>query len=422
MSTEFTFDAENKPLSEVFFSNHWKFRVPRFQRPYAWTADQISDFWDDLIADDEPYFLGSFIFNTENAKKSGYVDIIDGQQRLITVTIFMAVLRDIAKGIDTEKSNLYHRHDICIEHWTGEVDFRITPAESIRDFLSDHLQGQGGNILKVKPSTSEESKVKAAYEFLFEKASKEIERFPTHEKKLEVLDDLRRKIKELITISVEISREEDAYEIFETTNARGLELSVSDLLKNLIFKNVPIGPDRDFAKEVWSEITQDIEETSSEMKRFIRYFWLSKYGFVQMRRLYKEIKRKILDWEGLLNELWDASSWYNKLLEGDERDFQNIPDGSKLYDSFFAIRLMRVSQCYVFILCLLRNYQQMNQSFLHIVRLIENFTFQYSVVCKQPANRVERLYSKYAVELEDVLKISDDKKKKQSDSIDTFQA
>jgi len=62
-------------------------------------------------------------------------------------------------------------------------------------------------------------------------------------------------------------------------------------------------------------------------------------------------------------------------------------------------------------MCLLRNHKHIGQSFIHTVELIEKFTFIYSVVCKQPANRVERLYSKYAVELEAAVRQSQRKKR-----------
>ena len=70
-------------------------------------------------------------------------------------------------------------------------------------------------------------------------------------------------------IHIRIEKEEEAYEIFETTNARGVDLSVADLLKNLIFKNIPAEDDRDIAKEIWQEITSNIQATNTEKKQFI---------------------------------------------------------------------------------------------------------------------------------------------------------
>jgi hypothetical protein len=206
-----------------------------------------------------------------------------------------------------------------------------------------------------------------------------------------------------LVIEIEISKEEDAYDIFETTNARGMELSVSDLLKNLVFKNIKSAPHRDLAKETWKEIIKNVEETGTELKRFIRYFWISKYGFVQEKKLFKEIKKVIApsQWQSLLQDLKNDSDKYNKLFAGVEADFQDFGGhGYDIYESVFAIRLMGVSQCYVLLLSILRNFKKLGFDPYRTFQFIERFTFQYSVVCKLPGNRVEKIYSKYALEIE----------------------
>lgn len=407
MNQGFTFDANDLPLSTVFFGSNRKYSVPRFQRPYAWEIEQVTDFWDDLISNDEPYFLGSFIFNLEHEKKDGYVDIIDGQQRLLTITLLMAVIRNVARTVDRKEAELFQRQDIAIEDWEGKSSYRIKPAETLETFFTKYIQSNSENITLAKPTSTEEKHVLANYEFFLEKIQGEINRFQTKDDKIKVLKLFRKKLRDLMVINIEISREEDAYDIFETTNARGMELSVGDLLKNLIFKNIKPGSDRDVAKEVWKDIIKNIEETGTELKRFVRYFWISKYGFVQEKKLYKEIKKNISpsEWESLLQDLWDDSVVYNTLLEGTEADFQDYGKHyQEIFESVFAIRLMGVSQCYVLLLTILRNFKKLGFDPYRIFQLIEKFTFQYSVICKLPGNRVEKLYSKYALEIDKAAK------------------
>src|SRR3989338_2051006 len=99
------FDAEDKSLSDIFTGQE-KYKIPRYQRPYSWTTDEVSDLWNDLI-EEESAFLGSFVFNYEKYNEEEFVEVIDGQQRLITLTILMAVLRDIYKELgDEDKSRL----------------------------------------------------------------------------------------------------------------------------------------------------------------------------------------------------------------------------------------------------------------------------------------------------------------------------
>lgn len=96
-------DQTVKTLLESFF-----YRVPRFQRPYSWDRENVADFWNDAITSEDPdYFIGSFVVY-KNAQSSDTMLVVDGQQRLTTVTLLLAALReslvqeghvDLAKGI-----------------------------------------------------------------------------------------------------------------------------------------------------------------------------------------------------------------------------------------------------------------------------------------------------------------------------------
>lgn len=413
MSTRLNFEADDNRVEDVLFSNY-KYRVPRYQRPYAWEDDQISEFWADLVSTDEPYFIGSLIFNYEPYENEGWIDIIDGQQRLLTITIFTAVLRDLAETLDEKTAALFHEKDIVHKDREGNESVRILPGESIQDFFKALIQNRGGGILEATIRTKEEERVKRCYAYLHQRVSADIARLSDREDKLRYLRKVRDRVSKLIVIDIHIENEEEAYEIFETTNARGVDLSVADLLKNLIFKKIRAKPDRDFAKEVWQEITSNVQATDTEMKRFIRYFWISRYAFVSEKRLFREFKRQILDWTTLLQELWDGSGCYNRLLEGNEEDFQDLDHGDRIYRSLSAIRFMNVSQCFVLFLSILRNIGKIHTDPVGIFELVEKFTFQYSAVCKLPGNTVEKIYSKYATRLEITVSEADPKNPKRT--------
>ena len=410
MSAMINFHAEDKSVTEVLFGTR-KFRIPRYQRSYAWDADQITDFWNDLIGDEDAYFLGSWIFNYEQAEETGYIEIIDGQQRILTITILSAVLRDIASSIDEDTANRIQRQDIAFEDRSGEQAFRVLPGDSTEPFFRTNIQLEDGKMNSSSPSTQEEKRIKKNYEFLYDRVNSEISKYDAKEDSLKALEEIRNRVAKLIVIEIQIQNEEEAYEIFETTNARGIELSVADLLKNLIFKKIPETEIRDYAKELWSETTENILATDSELKRFLRYFWISKYSFVNDKKLFREIKREITDWKELLEDIWYASNWYNKLVAGGEDDFDELMHSERVFKSIHSIRLMNVSQCYVLFLCLLRNYDRLGTDPVRIFELIEKFTFQYSVVCKLPSNRIEHIYSRYALEIEGALNLTSEKRR-----------
>jgi len=215
---------------------------------------------------------------------------------------------------------------------------------------------------------------------------------------------LRESIGNLQVIRIRVNSEEDAYQIFESTNARNLELSVADLLKNLIFQKIKEKGGKDVAKTMWMDIVNNIEETGTDVKRFLRYFWISKYNFVTEKQLFKAIKREITKWDDFLEDLYNASVDYNRILVGGEDDWSDMKRGDRIYKSLSALKLMRVTQCNVFLLSILRNLKKLGTDPTRAIELIERFSFNYSSICGLPANRVERVYSKYAIEIESAVR------------------
>ena len=408
MSITGSFDADDRIIKDVLFSNE-KYLIPRYQRPYAWEEDQISEFWNDLVSDDDSFFLGSLILNFDDYKKTDLIEIIDGQQRLLTITIFIAVLRDIAETIDEATARRYHEQDIAIVDRNGRETFRIIPGDSTRDFFEKYIQNKDNKIMEANATTLEHEKIKRNYIYFYAKVLNEINKFENKSDQLKYLDKLRDKIANLVVIHIQIESEEDAYDIFEATNARGVDLSVADLLKNLIFKRLPPTADRDFAKDMWEDITNNIQATDTELKKFIRYYWISKYSFIQERRLFKEIKKQITDHKTLLEDLWDSAQWYAMILESSKDEWKDIKNGDKIYKSIAAIRLMNVTQCNVLFLSILRNINRIKTDPTRIFKLVEKFTFQYSAICSQPGNKVEKIYSKYAIKIEDTIKNASEK-------------
>ena len=409
MANEFSFEANNLVINDVLFSTR-KFRIPKYQRPYAWGVDQVTEFWNDLITNSDPYFLGSFVFCTEEQDNSGFTEITDGQQRLLTITIFTAVLRDIAKKLDVATAQRIQRQDLSFEDREGREAYRILPDESIASFFEKHIQKYDSKPLDASHKSAPEKRVLQNYKFFYEKVENYLGSWKSKAERLAKLNELRKKIANLIVINIEIAREEDAYEIFETTNARGVDLSVADLLKNLIFKKMSATTDRELAKDIWGKVTQNIEGTGVELKKFIRYYWLSRYSFVTEKKLYREIRNTIVDWKSFLDDLHESSIWFSKLVNPEQDDFTELKHGNEVYKSVFALSLMGVSQCYVLLLSVLRNHKNLKTSPERIFRLIEKFTMVYSVICKQPTNKVERIYSKYAQQLEKAVHDDDPKK------------
>lgn len=112
-------EAREVPLHKVFCSDY-DFRIPEYQRPYAWDTEQTLQLLDDLAAalardGSEPYFLGSVVLIKDG--REAHAEVIDGQQRLTTLTILIAVLRDLAEKPEVTKNLM-----LKFPHWSGQPD------------------------------------------------------------------------------------------------------------------------------------------------------------------------------------------------------------------------------------------------------------------------------------------------------------
>jgi len=413
------FDAEDKSLSDILNGKE-KYKIPRYQRPYSWTVDEVSDLWNDL-KEEESVFLGSFVFNYEKYDDEGFVEVIDGQQRLITLTILMAVLRDVYKELgEARKSNktqeiIAHTHPITLKE-----DYRLKCGDTLNKFFNENIQKENSDILKINPKRKEEKTIKENYKFLKDKITDELKAVSDKSKKIQFVDGLKQRIFDFKIIWIKIENDEDAYSIFETVNARGADLTAADLLKNYLFGKLPKKEDGiDTAKETWLTIENNIESAKGPLNvsKFIRYYWLSHYSFVSEKKLYKEIKRTISDPSAFLSDVLRASEYYYKITSDTVGindwidDFSDKKTAQKIIETLSGLRVMGVTQCYSLLFCLLLNKDKINFDFSEIFKTVEKYHFAYSAICKLSGNVVERLYFNTSREIQDALKVADEEKR-----------
>lgn len=406
------FDAEDKSLQDILFGKE-KYRIPRYQRPYSWTKDHVSDLWNDL-KEEETSFLGSFVFNYEFIEKENFIEVIDGQQRLITFTILSAVLRDLYRELkDEKKADLTQTSIIEFrDPISGEPTYRLKCGDTLVKFFEKNIQSVDAQILSSSPKRNEEKRVKENYEYLREQISNELEQIDERVRKINYLDSIKKKLANLRIIWIRINRDDDAYSIFETVNARGADLTAADLLKNHLFSKIHNRTEEgiDSAKEAWIDIENNIESAKSlSVSKFIRYHWLSKYSFVSERNLYREIKRNIADPESFLKELEYSSDLYFKIASDNLKVWQDeVGDrrsGSKIFEALQGLKVMGITQNFPLLLCLLANREKIGMDLSGIFKTIENYHFVYSAVCKQPGNRVEKLYFQTARKIQESLQL-----------------
>ncbi len=410
------FEVVKTEIAEVYLEPKYRFEIPRFQRNYAWEESNVQEFWDTIFCED-PVFLGTIIFNNQR-KDADILEIIDGQQRYLTINILGAVIRDFC----IEKHAEYNDEDFLTiargvtKQLIGKEDpynnsrfeFYLKPGDSIAQFFHDYIQDFDGpkritDGTKAKRGT-EEDRVKRAYLCFRTALDSAVDRVESvADKKSFLIDLVRRRLGKHFFVRIEIADEDLAYEIFETVNAKGVELNVADLVKNQIFRHV-IGGDgvyEDKAKALWGDILEAVDSCGLSIKDFLSYYWSSKHEYVSERRLYRTIKDRLQDdsdrWTAFLEDLHRNAGLMKTIFTGDVSEIsQLLQDQNEALRCFESLRILRNTKAKtwaILYLCLFRNLKHNDGSNLGMPlrmgsrwEIIAKFTFVYFQVMGYPGN------------------------------------
>ena len=316
------FKSQKTTIADILSKKDVRYRVPLYQRHYSWREEHLFNMWEDIL-NEEVYFLGTFVLNNEFFEKEKIKDIVDGQQRLLTITILFAVIRDqFLKLKDKQRSDGIQVSYISERDDDGNDNFKIIPGDSLKKFFEEGIQKENINIFDLKPNTQEEKRVVNNYKVFQREIENILKKKNDTKEKIEFLQKLREKVKKLSVVLIEVPTEEDAFTFFETLNARGLQLSTSDIIKNLLFKNIIQSSflKREILEQKWQQIMDNLTgEEEIDPTQFIRHYWLSKYKKITEKKLFGEIKKefsnKPRDYSLLLEDLVKNSflTYFNKI-------------------------------------------------------------------------------------------------------------
>jgi len=415
-------NAYTRTISTLFSTNV-KYIVPRFQREYSWTKDEVSELWHDVINNlrfeansiiNYEYFIGSLVLIGED--KSSELQIVDGQQRLTTITLLLSALVETFKNAgETNLANGIYSTYIEGKDLKFKPFFKLE-NENPKPFLQESIQHitKKDNI----PENKEEKTLWEAYtyfinKFKIDQLRKDIKFWndlpgTNSQKLISILEAIRDQILlNLKVIYITVTNEDDAYMIFETLNARGKNLSSVDLIKNDLFKQLNGTHPDDTAKRVWKKIQINLASRVNKVnfETFFRHFWLSKYNFITESKIYKNFKiesnKSGFTHHDFLMDLSKEAELYNKIANPQKTDWPDQND-SQIYRSLYALGLFQIIQIRTFILALINKREERliaHSDFCKILDQMEKFHFKYSAVCSLKMNIFEGKYSKTARDL-----------------------
>jgi Protein of unknown function DUF262/Protein of unknown function (DUF1524) len=377
--------------------------VPAYQRPYSWTDEQIGDLLRDLsdaIRDeDSEYFLGTIVL-TKNNEGSHFV--IDGQQRLATISIIICAIRNyFQRGGDTERSDGIHKEYLARKELRGLTEtahLKLIAADNgfyEREILGRSVPARNRMRKKVVPSshTRLENALRIASDHIDALAKQTQE---PAQVLLDWVDYIRDKAKVIV---VEVNDEGAAYTIFEVLNDRGLDLSVSDLLKNFVFR---VAEDKvGEAQEHWTTMTAVLEASGAEekdLRTFIRHVWASQHGLTREKELYYRIRTTITSKQRAVDfakELGDQAAVYAALNNPSDEFWK--PYGVSVRDAIGALDLLKAAQIRPLVLAVLKDFK--DEEVKRALPMLVCWTVRFLVVGRVGSGSLESGYSERAKEV-----------------------
>lgn len=326
------YGSEKRTIGELLSTTSPLLHVPEWQRNFSWSTTEVETFWLDLVAfsnrypvdtiQAEEYFLGSVVL-VHGAESS---ILLDGQQRLATATILLSVIARYLKLDYTDAATRTRQKWIVdTDDATQSSRYKLTLNRYDRNYFREAIQDLPENERPTQPKLKSHKAIWSAWMFFDAQLAAKYEELGGGRPAFEWALRVRRVLTDHMSVVIVRSEDEDnAAAVFETLNDRGIRLSTSDLLRNLVMRKANDNQLAEMA-DAWEDILAVTE--AAKLEDFIRHYWLSHFGDIKTRRLYHEIKPYIESGNiqpiELVRSLRDASAIYMDILNADTEDAES---------------------------------------------------------------------------------------------------
>ncbi|MCQ2831091.1 DUF262 and DUF1524 domain-containing protein [Helicobacter pylori] len=371
-----------------------QFVIPIYQRLYSWKKEQCKQLWDDIIkigGNDKMngHFIGSILYVRVDATHSSPLLIIDGQQRLTTITLLFIALRNHLSE-EVEILEKFSRKEIesylINSDKDGDKKFRLILSESDKDTLLSLID-------KDRRKPSEPSlKIMENFKLFEEWIRKNTDKLETIFKGLEKLM--------IVWIALEKGKD-DPQLIFESMNSKGIELTQTDLIRNYIVMETEVEKQEDFYNQYWRAMEENFKQSEKQSKKedlfnkFVRHYLTIKTGKIpNEKRVYEAFKdyqqKEGIEIEDLLKDLQKYCGYFCQIAFKKEADKDLNKALSFLVD-------LEMDVVYPLLLELYSDYSDgvlSKQDFIPIIALIESYIFRRAV-CGLGANSLNKVFPSF---------------------------
>ncbi|MFT2649359.1 DUF262 domain-containing protein [Helicobacter pylori] len=356
--------------------------IPIYQRLYSWEKEQCKQLWDDIIkigGNDkmDGHFIGSIVFVHDGTYSTDHNEllIIDGQQRLTTITLLFIALRNHL----SDKRKEIVDHYLINSDKDGDKKFRLILSDSDKDTLLSLIDKD-----RRKPS---------------EPSSKIVENFKLFEEwvsNTNKLETIFKGLEKLMIVEIALEKEKDDPQlIFESMNSKGIELTQTDLIRNYIIMETEIEKREGFYNKYWRAMEEEFKQNKKLFDRFVRHYPTIKTREIpNINKVYAALKdywqKEGIGIEDLLKDLQKYCGYFCRIVFKKEAD-KDFKQGFR-----FLVDL-EMDVIYPLLLELYSDYSDgvlSKDDFRRSIALIESYICRRAV-CGIPSNGLNKLFASF---------------------------
>lgn len=376
------------------------YTVPPYQRDYSWTEEQWEDLWTDIEdlegRQDDTHYMGALVVEGRSDREFA---VIDGQQRLATLSLLVLAvigrLQDLAhEGVDAESNR--QRAEALRARFIGEKD-PASLVESSKLSLNDNDDAFYQDYLVQLRSPlnprglSKSNKLLWQCFLYFKRQIDGWSRGTTDGAKLARLIS-ETAGRQLMFIRIAVDNELNAYTVFETLNARGLELSATDLLKNYLFSRLRTPADLQALQRRWKALMATVQQ--ERFPEFLRYHLQCELPRVRTQRLFKLVRERVRSGEdtfALLDALERRAEVFAALFDPQHAYWIDRRDSAQFVRELNVLRVRQMTPV------VFAAWERLDHAdFARVLKLLVVVLFRYSAVSGLNTNALELVFHEAA--------------------------
>lgn len=382
-----------------FLQKTTQFVIPIYQRPYSWTLRQCAQLWKDVVAAHDTsvsgHFLGSVVYIERGIYQVTTIPqllVIDGQQRLTTVSLLLAALVQALKGTgsaeDAATASKLENYYLFNSMETGEARYKLILTRADKETFIALIEGR-----KLPDDAS--TNLVNNFSF-FQNAIESTKLSPT---------EIATALQKLLVVDIALDHQHDNPQlIFESLNSTGLDLSQADLIRNFVLMSLSREEQEKLYEEHWYPMERRFGDTeyAELFDRFMRDYLTVELGSIpNIKEVYTAFKQYVHDERGkqslqeLVANVGTFSGYFVKLA--------NAADESEEVNEIIRdINSLKVDVAYPFLLELYRDYDAgllKREELVEIFKIVENYVFRRSI-CGIPTNSLNTTFATIGKEID----------------------